>query len=360
MNSLTLTTIQSFCVDNNYNPSAIFYKYNDFGLLKVTCLKNADNILLYIPEKYKLDYRRARMPQIELRDSLKSLEKENENNEENERNNIENNSAALYNPITDNDNYISQRYDRKMSLLNSDKSDVEIVLSKEVNKLKYCFQNLQKWGFFILKNHKACIYFADNTNHFTLHKCEEFHHMTLYLVVHIQYFFDKVDNINQEHEHINTEIERLLFRNQNQYFDNIEKTIKILHQYDQHVSYLKTYQSSLVSQLNKYKELLMKSNVIENEKTIELMNVKEMLKLGGARETDKLKRENQRDRIKKSLENIKETKHQIVGAINTLSDIKNDLMISIDYVFYENTQLLEKLEKMYGMITCKLQMLQKI
>lgn len=330
-----ILTTQGFLIKSIYS----FDKYCVY--IEILCLKNADIFLLYIPSKYDIlindKYPIYNIKYIEQKD----IDTELIENEEN----IEQTYENIKMEDEDNDDVINQldnTYKKQIIIDNKEKIYNSIKnIYKQLNRLKYCVQNI-KYKISIQYKNFLCNITRDNE----INSCiiqnlsiNDNDIRKIYITIDLETFFSKngniMENIMENIIVVRNNIYKILNKTQslkyNNMFTGLEKLNELIY-FNQNIQKKKQSNSSYILSLeNMYKQLCSTEQKLYNKiNDLNSMNVDN-------------NKDEQIIQIENKINDINKIKEKIFKYILTLKNKQDDLYLFVDKMIYDNSVMLNEI-----------------
>jgi len=305
--------------------------------------------LLYIPSKYKFT--------IEKHDSIpvykiNYIELDEPNNIPDDyagvpdQNDVEN----IYQEIDlspskgDIDKHLEENYKKNIQLQELKREDFKELkdISRQLKRLKFCVQNVRYKISILYKNYLCSIKRDDSIECYVIKKYPFKNYKKMYVSVDLELFYEKMDSLILNMSSIKNGIYHILNKNHFTHTKTFQKLIEekkeIINLSQSAYNRKKEYEKYL----KEVQEMLNIINLSEKstlEKIYEINEKYNNQNLNGL--NDDIEKSHIINKYNKELSNIQKLKEDIVKTLFKLNNKKDDTMLNIDKIFFDNNVMVE-------------------
>jgi hypothetical protein len=352
---LSIEKLETFLNNKGFIPNKYFVLDSYCYYIEILSIKNSEIFLLYIPTKYNFKIKKGNnVYKIEYTD----LDFEKDTTDIDYTDNIdENDIEKCYgryeldiNFNDKNDTISSQlenNYKKNIILSNIEKKDSREIknITKQMNRLRFCIQNIKYKISIMYKNYICSIKRDDTIQCYSIKNYSGVIQNKLYITADLEILYSNIESLVLNIQTIKEEIEHILEKN---YFSHI----KIIHKLLQEKNDIIKFPDNAYNKKKIYEEYLEESNkMLEDSITSEKNIIDKIYELNETYNTDIKSLNKDIDKIhhlshlNNELSNIQKVKEDIIKTILDLKIKKYDLILIIDRIMFDNSVMLDLILK---------------
>lgn len=329
--SLSLSKLIGFLSSKSYIPIQYFGEDDFCVFINIMCLTSYDNFMIYIPSKYEFNLDK-------IKDSFKISEielKRNKNNNFYKNIQIDIKEGDVEKELVNN-------YKHEIILKNVPEQDNEdlIMIYKQLDRLKNCVENLKYKLCIQYKNYMCCIRRSNEISIFTIDKYNGKNMMNMSIIVDLETLYEKIDTLPLDMETVKSNIYEIFENTQNNSNNTILKMIS-----DR--NFISSVPENIQERKYKYDHLLLETHklaIILDEKEASLMeDIQNLEKIATYSIDGDIIKAREKSKIETTLKNIRGSKINLAKTIVELRNKKENLILGLDNILFENAVLLDNL-----------------
>lgn len=319
--------------------------------MEVLCIDNANTFILYIPSKYKIkvneedkdSYSLTLFKIDESDDTLNKLVGKLTNSH------MENlyNEIDMPIDITSKDmiHKLEEKYKKIITIEDIDRDDIKSVtdMYRQINRLKYCVQNISYKICLKYKNYLICL--VDNDIYtFVIKDYKGKEQFNMYVIVDIKTLYENINKIQNIICNIQDSIYDVLNKNQTSH----TKILKRLLETNNNIDYI---YSVLSKKKNEYDIYI--SELEKSLKTINIADKKILENINGLdnNNTDNnsiysdIEKSHILSKYRTELDSVNNIRRDIIENILKIKNKKEDVFLCLDKLFFDNNVMLDMVFK---------------
>jgi hypothetical protein len=347
--SLSLSKLENLLASKGFMCVKFFVLYGYCFYIEVFSVKTADVFIIYIPSKYKFKISKGenvhKIQYIEINNFDNITDEYAGKQDDVDIEEIYDNNIQL---SEDNDvdieNKLENNYRRPISLSDISKEDNIMIKSiyRQMRRFKYCVKKL-KYKIGIIYKKYICSIRRDNSiNCFVIKHYTKEHSKKLMVIVDLGTFYEKNDKLIDDVKIIRESVYKILEKNQHnnsQIINTFTEYQKDIHYIKDHINHKKIIYENMMNQLL---DMLTKITTTE-EKFLKELSILEQGVNGSIQ--DDIHKVHNRSRLEKELDNINSTKNEISRNIMYLREKKENKILTIDKISFDNAVMLNAMTK---------------
>lgn len=348
---LSLAKLNDLLLSKGFSPKKYFTSDGSLFFVELFCVKNADSFLLYIPSKYTIDIR----DKSENVYKLKNIDIDNPENiadEYGEQPDVEklyDNNVAII-PQDKIEEHLQNNYKKEIKLSDVSKNDNEMIKSlfRQLKRLRYCVQNLPyKLGIFY-KNYILPIRRDDSIDVYNIKKYNrDDNSKKIVVIVDLETLYEKDEYLVQDIKTVRESVYSILEKNQLGHIKMIDKIIENKKDIINIPNKAHIKKEQYDSMINKIENILSKIIIEENIVNNKLIKLNQSL---GENINNDITRIQEKSILEKRKEEIENIKNDIVSTINTLRKKKENTILAIDKIMFDNTVMFDTMTKNFSLL----------
>ena len=321
--------------------------------IEILAVSNADTFLLYIPSKYKIKVENEKSSNVH---KLDYLEFEDIDKIENIADNYagEQDNDALENTYKEIDiqlspggnmsKHLEHNYKREIMLKDittNDSKEIKDII-RQLKRFKFCIQNVKYKIAILYKNYLCTIKRDDSIECFTIKRFNSKNTKKLYITVDLETFYEKMESLMFNMETVKKGLYNILDKN---HFRNIDIFQKLIEEKN-HIIELSDIIYNKKLEYEKYMEeateMLEKINTTEKSLLENIFQTNEKYHNEGIKGLhNDIEKSHLLTKYNKDLKEIQNTKEDIVKTIFKLKTKREDIMLNVDKIMFDNNVMTE-------------------
>jgi hypothetical protein len=332
------------------NKYFIMHKYCVY--IEIMSISNADSFLLYIPSKYKfLAEKESNVYKVKYVDLTKDADNITEDYAgEPDEQDIEKSYEEIDIDINDQETgeniapHLEENYKRTITLKDIPNDDYKEVkdIYRQLKRFRFCVQNVKYKIGVIYKNFLCSIKRDDSIEILLINRFPQKNCRKLYITVDLEHFYEKMDSLVLNMKTVRQGLFHILDKN------HLAHT-RILQRLLEQKNSMTDFSENIFIKKETYKKHLQEANsmllVINEEEKKKLTQIYE---LNNKYMSDNVKglykdieKSHQISQLNTDLTNIQKIKEDIVKTIFELKEKKENTMLIVDKIMFDNTVMLE-------------------
>ena len=312
--------------------------------IELLYVKYADTFLLYIPSKYEIAISTGKNVY-----KIKAIDiNEEEEHTEIVENTYTNIDLVLSPPKGDKEDLnklLEERYNKPVTLNNVSKDDKYEIkdIHKQLNRLKYCTQNIKYDIGILCKNYIATIR-HDEVDIYYIKNYKGEEKRSFIVIADIELFYDKIDNIYNDIVSIRNGVYSVLDKNEKMHQKMLKNMITQQTNWDILLENAFIKKVDYEKHISKFEKLLVEINNTERNK-IKKINSADDKYNGLTGLNIDIERSHVKSKLEKELRDIMMTKDDIVKNLLTLKIELEDILLLSDKILFENIVRIDSISK---------------
>jgi hypothetical protein len=350
--SLSSTKLQQLLSSNGFQIKTYFTENKCCYFVDVVHPQSNDNFLVYIPCKYNIQVDGYEMTYIHIQD-FDNLTNEYTGKD---KQNLEHVYGDMKIEILDSKDNIEKqlenRYKHEIVFPEIPKDDnLELKsIYRQIKRLKYSVENLKYKIAILYKNYICSIRRNGMIDFFKICKYPNNSGKKLFIIIDLETFFDKSEDILKEIKIIRTNLYSILDKTQT-------SNLKIIHsmvnggELQRFSGMFETKKNIYDEMINKLETMLTDASIVETAKVNEFNGIQAIASSGLQSDINRVHKLNA---IKKELEQVITIKQEIQRNIEIIRGKKENSMLDVDKIIFDNTVMYDciiknfsKLEEFY-------------
>ncbi len=358
---LSISKLEKLLAIQGFTASKYYIVHGFCSYVEVISVTNADTFLLFIPSKYKFkmdhgtDTYKIRYIQMD------NIDKSTAENYVGSPDNIAlekayteietlTNDGYTYNDDENLSSHLEEAYRRPIYLKDINKEDTKDVrdVFRQLRRLKYCVQNIKHKLSIIFKNYLCVLSRSDNVDCFLIKHYPKSDQRKLLPLIDLELFYQKLENIASDVSNIKKGVFRVLDKNQDMHTRNLKKMLEEKNDILALSINVHLNKSKYDAYIHKFQGLL--TNTIEREKQLvtKLYNINSNGDSSIKGFHTDITRAHQKGKIEDELSNIDRVKQDILLNIMKLNGTMEDMVLSVDKIFFDNTIMMDEIFKNFN------------
>jgi hypothetical protein len=320
--------------------------------MEIISITTADTFILYIPSKYKFVVKNSKnVFKIKYLDSNISDDntandyagKPDEHVVENTYEEIDVNMSPTVNG-NNIESHLEENYKRSIILndiTNDDNKEINDII-RQLKRLKFCVQNVKYKISIIYKNYLCTIKRDDSIECFFIKKYRGIKSKKLFVTVDLELLYDKIDSLLLNMNTIKKGLYHILDKNHITHTRTLKKLLEgksNIIEFSDNTYYKKAEYEKYIKDARNMLEIIHKSEKDIIRKIYELNKKYDNPRLKGLH--NDIDRSHQLSKLNTELEDIQKIKEDIVKTIFDLNTKKEDTMLTVDKIMFDNNVMVE-------------------
>jgi hypothetical protein len=354
---LSLPKLEKLLSLKGFIPCTFFTIDNLCVYIEVLSVIDAELFLLYIPSKYKFTIeKRSSIPVYKI----DYIELENTNNIPDDyagsvdQNDIENiyEEIDLTSSKGDLDLHLEENYKKNIELQEVKKEDFKEVkdIVRQLKRLKFCVQNVRYKICILYKNYLCTIKRDDTIECYIIKKYTFKNYKQLFVSADLELFYEKMDSLVLNMTTIKNGIYNILNKN---HFTHTRTFQKLIEE-KKEIIYLSQSSYNRKQEYEKYlkevQEMLNIINLSEKSTLEKIYDIKEKYNQSLNGLHDDIEKSHIINKYNKDLSDIQKLKEDIIKTLFKLKNKKDDTMLNIDKIFFDNNVMVECVIKNFSQL----------
>lgn len=352
---LSISKLEQLLSTKGFIPNKYFMMHDVCVYIEVVSISNADIFMLYVPSKYKFKIQKPNCYKIKYVNIINNdntvddyAGKQDDYTLEKSYGEIDlNNGHGDQNM----ESYLESKYKKKISLKDvSTEDNKEITnLLRQLKRLSFCVQNVDYKLVVLYKNYICAIKRDNEIECYRIKKYPSKNSRKLYISVDLELFYTKIDSLTLNMDTIKKGLYHILDKNQINHTKTLtklleekkdtmelsEKAYQKKQEYDNHIEEL---QKMLDIMTESGKDII--SRIDEEENRYHNPGLK-----GLHKDIEKSRKIGQ---LNTELDKINRIKQEIVTTMFKLQTKKENTILEIDKIMFDNTVMLESILKNFA------------
>lgn len=356
--SHSFTKLDLLLQSNGFIPKNIYTIDNYCVYIEISCISTTEIFLLYIPSKFNIKpdkYNTYKLKYVDIEKGDNIVEKYAD---EPDNYDIKNDYTGIdiddIDKMDDLENNLTENYNREIMLKNLNKEDKDILkdIIRQLNRFKFCTQNIDYKLSILYKNYLCSIKRDDTIECYYINNYPIKIERNLYVSIDLKSFYKKIKNVNEDINIVKESIYKIL--NQNQI-----KNSRILADMLENKEKLLTYSDIIFKKKEYYQQYLKElQNMLKklNSNEEELLNQKNSIKsqvtnYGIKGVHSDIQNSHNIFQIDTKLTKLYELRNElIIDIIKTRSEQEN-IVLEVDKILFDNSIMLNEIIKNFNSIT---------
>lgn len=335
--SLSISKLQEFITEKGFICNKYFVMNDRCFFIELFCITTVNTFLLYIPSKFNFS--------INFEEDvykIKSVDTPNNYiSEENENLSSYENDLLLSSKHIEED--LENNYKHEIELKEHSDKDLNSIY-RQLKRLKHSVKNLKYKICIIYKNYLCTIRRDNSIDFFSIKHYSKKSTKKILLIADLETLYDNFENLSSDLLSVLDSIYDILQKNQ-----NAQSSIfmKLLEQKKDIISYtiknhekINNYSNLLLDLKNMFVKILEKENTLSQE----YYKIEDITSM---RDIDKSLKRNY---LQKQIEELTNTKNDIVKNLSDIKEKKENTIINIDNIMFDNTVMLDRVIKNFDII----------
>jgi hypothetical protein len=335
--SLSVSKLRQFLNSLGYNDVSYFTENDYCCFIEVASEKTSISFVVYLPSKYKL-----KMVSENNVYPMKLLDLDNANTDITE--NVYG-DGVINIPPTEKDEmneHLETLYKKDITLKNMNDSDNKELLSihSQLNRLKLCTQRISYKISIIYKNFFSVIRRDDTVECYQIKHFPRNPMKKMYIVVDLDTLYKKPEQIDFDISTVQSEISKLLERNQQNHSTIIDSIIDNKADITAISNQMKLNRKNYENYIERLTNLIEGFNLFEIEQTTEITRLNNIITSNN--DTDMMKK---KFAIEQKLDRVGKIKSDVFKFLNGLKSERENVLLSIDDILFSNTVMIDGMFK---------------
>lgn len=351
---LSLIKLQEFIRSKNFEINKYFVLDGYLFFMELFCKKNAETFLLYIPSKYVIEVKKDKTRQDFF--ELKNIDIETIKNivdDYAQQPNIESlyNSNVAIIPDQDIEQHLENNYRKEIKISQISENDNQILKSlyRQINRLKYSVQNIPYKLSIFFKNYFLPIRRDDSIDIFFIKKFDNQNNYNkkIMVIVDLETLYEKDEFLFNDVKTVKESIYNVLEKNQSSHIKMFEKIIDNKKNVINLPFKVGQKNRSYDFLINKLELMLIKSNNREQKIRDNLIKINDSISKNINNDILKI---HEKTTFHKDLKDIIDIKNEIISTINILREKKENTILIIDKIMFDNTVMFDTMTKNFSLL----------
>jgi hypothetical protein len=346
--SLSISKLQQLIAANNFQIRNYFTENKCCFYIDVFDQKAHENFMIYIPCKYNIETDGYEMTYLHVQDYDNITNQYVGGDKQNLEKVYGDMKIELLNMSGDIEKQMENRYKREISFPDVPKEDVIELRSiyRQLKRLKYTVENIKHKIGISYKNYICSIRRNGMIDCYHIKKFPQIQHRKLFVIVDLETFFEKNENLLNEIKIVRTSIHSVLGKTQSTNI-NIIKSLIANSDLNSISSFFENKRYVYDIMLSDLEQMAKDISIKENEKLIELKQAQASSANYNNLQTD-INRVNRLAQLQKEAEKILSLKADILQNIDIIRDKKENTMLIIDKIVFDNTVMYDCIIKNFS------------
>lgn len=350
---LSLYKLEQFLIVKGLIATKIFTIDRRCVYIEILSVSNADTFLLYIPSKYKIKIENDKKSNLYKLDYLEFEDIDKIENiadnyaGEQDTDTLENTYKEIDIKLSPGGNmskHLEDNYKREIILkeiATNDSKEIKDII-RQLKRFKFCIQNVKYKIAILYKNYLCTIKRDDSIECFTIKRFNSKNTKKLYITVDLETFYEKMETLIFNMETVKKGLYNILDKN---HFKNIDIFQKLIEEKNHIIELSDTIYNKKL-EYEKYME--------ETTQMLEKINTSEKTVLENIFQTNEtynkdlykglhndIEKSQLLSKYNKDLTEIQNTKEDIVKTIFKLKTKREDIMLNVDKIMFDNNVMTE-------------------
>ena len=355
---LSISKLEELLASRGFITKTFFVMDGSVFYVEITTVDTGTDILLYMPGKYDFKVKPGgdvfKIKYIDMnttKKEMKEIAEEYAGSETNEK------AEDVYGGMDVNlspdknekiEEHLENHYKKLILLDDISSADREVIKSifRQVNRLKFCVQNIKyKIGIMYL-NYICSIRRDDSVDCFSIHKYIGDTNKKLFVIVDLEMLYEKNDKIKTDVDTVTAQVYNILQRNQSMH---ASKITKFLESKDD----ISSYTNRVIQKNIKYDRYLAKlSNMLSSTSHEEKKILEELYDLEDRRKKGFVLNDTEfatkKSYYEEKLNRLGKLKEEILKNISVVRKKKEDNILSTDKIMFDNTVMFDCMMKNFS------------
>ena len=346
---LSLSKLEKLLSLKGFVPNKYFIMHGSCVYIEIVSISNADIFLLYIPSKYTF---RVKSPNGVYKIKYMDIKNDRDNTADDyagdpDEDDLENKYEEIevnVSPMIKDKNiesHLEERYNRKISLKDVSREDTKELknILRQLRRFRFCVQTVKYKIAIIYKNYLCSIKRDNELECYSIKRYPSQNTRKLYVTVDLELFYNKMDSLMLNMRTIRKGLYHILDKNQ---FNHTRTLKRLLEEKSDIIKFSdRAYRKK--QEYEKYLKDLqtMLESVNESEKKLVTQLYEAEERHGAPGLQNDINKTHQTDSINAEIEKISQVKQDIVKNIFKIQNKKENTILFIDKIMFDNTVMLE-------------------
>jgi len=312
--------------------------------IELLYIKHADTFLVYIPSKYEIGISTGKNVY-----KIKAIDIDEEEQPADIVENTYTNVDLVLSPPKghkeDINKLLEEKYNKPVTLNNVSKDDKYEIkdIHKQLNRLKYCTQNIKYDIGILCKNYIATIR-HDEVDMYYIKNYKGEEKRSFIVIADIELFYDKIDNIYNDIVLIRNGVYSVLDKNEKIHQKMLKNMITQQINWDVLLDQAMVKKKEYERHISRFEKLLVEMNNTEKSKLKNINMIDE--KYNGMESLNiDIERSHAKNKLEKELRDVIRTKDDIVKNLLSLKLELEDIMLISDKILFDNIVMIDSISK---------------
>jgi len=351
---LSINKLQDFLASKGFVPVRFFVLDDMVFYIEVMSTNNANTFFIYIPSKYEF-----KMTKGDDVYKIRYVDMDSTDNTADEYAggavDVESAYGGTINLSPDNgkiEEHLEDNYKRPISLediSNDDRLDLRS-LYRQMRRLRYCVQNIKYKVAVISKNYICTIRRDDSIDCFSIKHYPRGDQKKMMIIADLEMFYEKYEKINSDVETVRSGIYQILQRNQSLHNRMITKLIENKDELVSVAPKTDNRKNRYNTNLSKLEHMLSTMNMAERKTIADIYELEQQREGGGVGMTGDIQMAHRKGQLEAELKKITSIKEDIMRHISILRQRKEDNVLSVDKIMFDNTVMFDCMVKNFAQL----------
>ena len=355
---LSINKLIKLLMSRGFYPKSFFRIYKVCAFIEIISNKNGDSYMIYIPSRYSFSVEPSTFPNVY---DLKTIngDDDDDNDDDDEKhqllekytnttkdiediyNNIDIANPGMFRDKKDLETILKKKYNKTIQISKTNSGDLKC-LKRQMERLKYCVQNIEYRLVIIYKSYLCFLHTEDDIDLFIIKLFPEKKERTLYVTLDLELLYDSTDSINTDLKQINTGINKILDKNYSFHIQNLKTLLSTKENVVRSVNSAISKKYSNQEYVKEFVKLFRIMYDNEQELRQKIHNLRQEKK--GSMHYD-IEFSHAKHRIDKEISKCQKVKNEVLKHITRLKSENSNISLTMDKILFDNIILLDQVFK---------------
>ena len=353
---LSISKLIKLLISKGFYPKSFFRIYKVCAFIEIISNKNGESYIIYIPSRYSFQIDQKIFPNVyDLEtinndiqdehedDKYKLIQKYAETNKDIEDiySNINITNPGLFRDKKDLEAILKKKYNKNIKLGENNTKTLKC-LKRQMERLKYCVQNIEYRLVIIYKSYLCFLHTEDDIDLFHIKLFPEISERILYVTLDLELLYNNSDNLNTDLQQISNGINKILDKNYSFHIQNLRTLLatkeNVIHSVNIAIK-KKRNNNSYISEFVKLFSIMYENETQIKQQIQDLKQEKQ-----GSIHYD-IEFSHAKHRLDKELSKCQKVKNEVLTQITKLKSENSNISLTMDKILFDNIILLDQVFK---------------
>ena len=353
---LSITKLIKLLISKGFYPRSFFRIYKVCAFIEIISNKNGESYMIYIPSRYSFQIDNKIFPNVYDLVTIDKNEDEDEDEDEKFKliqkyaetekdfddiyNNINIANPGLFKDKKDLEAILKKKYNKNIKIGKNSSSDLKC-LRRQMERLKYCVQNIDYRLVIIFKSYLCFLHTEDDIDLFNIKFFPQIDERVLYITLDLELLVNSNDNLDNLKQ-ISYGINKILDTNYSFHIQNLHTLLSTKENVVKSVKIAITKKKDNTLYISEFVKLfkIMRNNESQIKKQIQDLKQEKQ----GSIHYD-IEFSHAKHRLDKELSKYQKVKNEVLTQITKLKSENSNISLTMDKILFDNIILLDQVFK---------------